>query len=657
MSKLIGIDTGGTFTDFIVYENGKFATLKILSTPSAPEQAILQGLKQFGMFGEQYSLVHGTTVATNVLLEGKGARTAFITNQGIKDLLQIGRQTRTDLYSLCPGPSHDLFDAGLCFETSGRVSADGRTVSYTRPQEIEVLRRALHAKKVEAVAICSLFAFLDDTDEKAMAEQLSADFFVSSSSQILPEQREYERAVVTWLNSYLGPVTRRYLINLQSEINGQQINVMQSDATTLPAMLAAQRSVRLLLSGPAGGVAAAVAIAEQVSKPRLLTLDMGGTSTDVALIDGQASMATETYLAGLPIAIPMLDIHTIGAGGGSIARVDKAQVLHVGPESAGANPGPACFDGSGTLATITDANVVLGRLPERISSSFGLKVNKQAAIDAVRKIAEQLGCGLAEAAQGIISLANAHMAQALRVISIQRGYDPADFSLFPFGGSGTLHMCAVAQELGIHSILIPKNAGVLSAFGMLFAPLGTSASRSICRPIDQLSLHQMKIQVQQLQAQTCKQLAEQNISPDIMVCRLELRYLGQSSKLLVDWRDDFAQVKKSFSQQYQQQFGFQLPHYPIEVVTIRVWAQQTGSSPVLPDIAAGEPAAAISTTKIAGYQQPVKMFVRDDFVRNQRISGPCIILDEVGTVFVAHHWGGFVDRYGHIHLQLDTGHL
>lgn len=657
MSKLIGIDTGGTFTDFIVYENGQFATLKILSTPAAPEVAILQGLEQLGVLEEQYDLVHGTTVATNALLEGKGARTAFITNQGIKDLLLIGRQTRAQLYSLCPQPRHTFFDDELCFEMSGRVAADGSVITKTGQEEIDSLLARLQAHQVDAVAICTLFSFLDDSDETAIAERLSRHFFVSRSSQILPEQREYERAVVTWLNSYLGPVTHRYLSNLEAKLPGKQIHVMQSDATTLPAKMAGQRAVRLLLSGPAGGVAAAVAIAEQVSVARLLTLDMGGTSTDVALIDGQVRMATETYLADLPIAIPMLDIHTIGAGGGSIARLDQAHVLHVGPESAGANPGPACFDGGGLLPTITDANVVLGRLPSLTSSKFGLQVNKQAAINAIQPLAQQMGCCLLEAAEGIITLANAHMAQALRVISIQRGYDPADFALFPFGGSGTLHMCEVAQELGIDKILIPKNAGVLSAYGMLHAPLGTSASRSICRSIDALSLQEFEIQIQQLRQQARLQLQALGIKANAIICQLELRYLGQSSKLTLDWCGNFEQLKKLFSDQYQLQFGFHLPEYPIEIVTIRVWAQQASSAPTFPLLEPSDNASALTTTYLANSNLEIKVFARDQLARDQRINGPCIILDNSGTLFVTHNWCGFVDIYGHIHLQIDTDHL
>ena len=456
MAEYIGIDTGGTFTDFIVYKNGQIVTHKIPSTPEAPEKAIIEGLRHLNINFDHSHLVHGTTVATNALLEGKGARTAFITNHGFKDILHIGRQTREDIYSLCPQPKRQLIQNDLCLEVDCRLDAQGQSVSPLLESDIHSISKKLALLNVDSVAICMLFSFLNSMDEIKLEEALQDRYFVSRSSHIFAEQREFERGIVTWLNSYLGPLTDAYLSRLQASVHSLTLQVMQSDATTLPAAMAAKQAVRLLLSGPAGGVVAANTIAQQTNNRRLLTFDMGGTSTDVALIDHQPSFTQQAKIAEFPLAISMLDIHTIGAGGGSIARVDQGGGLHVGPESAGAVPGPACYDNGGELPTITDANVIVGRLPIIDRWKSGLLLNKSAAEKVMLPIAQGLGCSVEEAAFGILQLANAHMSQALREISIHRGNDPSQFSLFPFGGCGGLHMCDVAKELGVNPSTISR---------------------------------------------------------------------------------------------------------------------------------------------------------------------------------------------------------
>jgi|TARA_B110000238_G_C16127345_1_gene439816 N-methylhydantoinase A len=479
-------------------------------------------------------IVHGTTVATNALLEGKGAKTALITNQGLKDLLLIGRQTRSQLYSLCPQRDRQLVESALCFEIEGRLQADGSELTPVSDQQLAQLKTELRSHGVEAVAICMLFSFLNDTHELVIEQVLQDDLFVSRSSQILPEQREYERAVVTCLNSFLGPITQRYLVDLQSTLSST-IHVMQSDATTLPADSAGKQAVRLLLSGPAGGVIAATAIAKSSGHEKLLTLDMGGTSTDVSLINHQPSYTNEGQVAEFPLAIPMLDIHTIGAGGGSIARIDSAGGLHVGPESAGAQPGPACYGDGGTQATITDANVVLGRLPVAQTWASGLTLDRAAAQQALQPIADKMQCTIEQAALGIIQMVNAHMVQALRVISIHRGHDPSQFCLFPFGGAGGLHMCAVAEELGITTILVPVNAGLLSAQGMLTAPVGQMMSKSVCQLWSTLDNDRVVDIFEQLKIEAIQQLTKVKITSNRASWWLDLRYRGQSSVISLVW--------------------------------------------------------------------------------------------------------------------------
>ena len=653
MTVLLGIDAGGTFTDFIVYKNGGFATYKILSTPEDPQRAIVTGLNQLGLDDECLHIVHGTTVATNALLEGKGARTAFVTNQGFKDLLHIGRQTRNELYSLCPQRTRELITKDLCFEIAGRVAADGSLLEQTTDQDISRLQRTLASHKVDAVAICMLFSFLDASAEEALEEVLRDRYFVSCSSKLLPEQREYERAVVTWLNSYLGPLTHSYLQTLQIKLTKQTVHVMQSDATTAPASVASLEAVRLLLSGPAGGVTAAAEIGKQVGVRRLLTLDMGGTSTDVALIDGEPKCISEGHLGEFPLVIPMLDIHTIGAGGGSIARVDAAGGLHVGPESAGAQPGPACYGQGGQEATITDANVVLGRLPASVEWSCGLRLDPAAALTAVTQLAEQMDCSATDAALGIIALANAHMAQALRVISIHRGFNPAEFCLFPFGGAGGLHMCEVADKLAIRNLLVPAHAGILSAQGMLYAPVGQVASQSVCQLWTQLRDQQIDQLCSHLYQRAVKQLQLAGLEASRSTCLLDLRYQGQSTSISIEWQDP-DEILQQFQQAHHKRFGFKLDAKNIELVTARVWVYQDVQPPIMPELEPGSAAGPIGESEVDGVGSQAPIYQRAQFVADQEIIGPCIVLDQSGTIYVKEHWFGRVDPHGHIHLHNET---
>ena len=655
MLELVGVDTGGTFTDFILYKNGSFVSYKIPSTPDAPEQAILQGLKHLNVQFTQSHIVHGTTVATNALLEGKGAKTAFITNQGLKHLLHIGRQARAQLYSLCPPQARQLINQSECFEINARVDAHGQRLTAVTTKQLQSLKKQLQAQGFEAVAICMLFSFLNSEDEQSLETLLESDFFVSRSSKILPEQREYERAVVTWLNSYLGPKTQSYLINLQRQLDCP-IHVMQSDATTMPANRASQQAVRLLLSGPAGGVMAASVIAKATQCEKLLTFDMGGTSTDVSLLNKQAKFTNDARIADLPLAISLLDIHTIGAGGGSIARVDQAGGLHVGPESAAAMPGPACYGHGGRQATITDANVVLGRLPVSHPWKSGVKLDKHAAQQAVNVIAQSLGCSLIEAAHGILEIANAHMVQALRVISIHRGYDPSQFSLFPFGGAGGLHMCAVAKQLGVTQILVPRNAGILSAQGMIFAPAGQTTSRSVCRSWSDEINHQISALFSQLANDAESQLQQAGIQAERTERWLELRYQGQSSTICIAWDHEQTgeEIANKFTHAHQHRYGFSLPEHDVELVTIRVWVYQDVQTPEFERLSNTQPASAIDYCQIDGEINQVPIFQRQQLACHQQLVGPSVILDDSGTLYVEPGWQGEVNEYGHIRLQMVT---
>ncbi|MBD3669870.1 MAG: hydantoinase/oxoprolinase family protein, partial [Gammaproteobacteria bacterium] len=441
--KILGVDTGGTFTDFVLLADNKLTIHKVLSTPSAPEQAILQGIQELGLASDPaLRVVHGSTVATNAALEGKGVRTVYISNRGFGDILTLGRQARRELYALQPASYPPPVPSELCLETGGRLGADGQILDELTEEDLDSLQQRLRDLKPEAVAINLLFSFLDDSLERRIESVIPDGIFVSRSSAILPEYREYERGITTWLNAWVGPLVQRYLRRLGDSLPGIPVSVMQSSGGTIDAEQAGAEAVNMLLSGPAGGLAAARYVASRVGEPRVLTFDMGGTSTDVAMIDGELRLTSEGHIGPWPVAVPMVDMHTIGAGGGSIAYLDAGGLLQVGPESAGADPGPACYGRGGARPTVTDANLVLGRLLPDAFLGGRMELDTQASREAMAPLAEALGLELEAVAAGIIDIANEHMARALRVISVQRGVDPRALALLSLGGAGGPPVCA-----------------------------------------------------------------------------------------------------------------------------------------------------------------------------------------------------------------------
>jgi N-methylhydantoinase A len=496
----IGIDIGGTFTDFVIYnsESQEIETFKVLSTPSDPAQAVISGLRDYfhsrssDLSSEILDVVHGSTVATNALLERKGARTALITTQGFQDILQIGRQNRPSLYDLSIEPPPALIPARLSFGVEERVDHKGEVLIPLNTQQVDQIISEINSQGVTSVAICLLFSFLYPDHEKVISQKLRASgFFASASSEILPEYREYERMSTTAVNAYVSPVLDRYLAHLDQALVQKNDNasghlrVMQSNGGNISVQEARRNGVRCILSGPAGGIVGAQYLAEKASTlshemqgAKFITFDMGGTSTDVSLIDEKPQITTESIVGGCPIRIPVLDIHTIGAGGGSIASVDLGGVLRVGPESAGANPGPACY-GLGDYPTVTDANLVLGRIIPEHFLDGQLVLDPSRSWKALDRIGEQLGLSPVEAALGIVEIVNAHMERALRVISVERGYDPRDFVLISFGGAGGLHAASLSKSLGIHRVLIPPIASTLSAFGMLAADVVKDYTKTV----------------------------------------------------------------------------------------------------------------------------------------------------------------------------------
>lgn len=654
--RFLGVDTGGTFTDFVLIEPAGLRIHKVLSTPQAPEQAILQGVAEMGLLpavkAGHLVIVHGSTVATNAALEGKGVRTAYVTNTGFADTLTLARQNRAQLYALEPYEPNAPVPADLCLEVDCRRDAAGQLVKPLSDSDIEALTEQLERLQPDAVAINLLFSFLDDSEERRLEHALANRYFVSRSSDVLPEYKEYERGMATWLNAYLGPKVESYIRNLERELTPAPLAVMQSSGGTIDASEASRKAVNLLLSGPAGGLAAARYIGQQVGQSRLLTFDMGGTSTDVALIDGDIKLTSEGRLGPYPVAVPMVDMHTIGAGGGSIARVDSGGLLHVGPESSGAYPGPACYGQGGAIATVTDANAVLGRLRPEHFLGGKMPLDVEAAERALAQLGQSLGCDSVSAAQGVIALANEHMARALRVISVQRGYTPSEFTLCCFGGAGGLHLCALAESLGMDRALIPANGGVLSAYGMLVAPPQRQLSRTLQAPLEIIEQQVIVGVLDELASKGLAQLRHEGADHLQTSRSVDLRYQGQSFYLNLPYADDAsaASLTQAFHDAHERAYGHAMA-LPVELVNVRV--SVTAAAPTLPQAihtaaTTGTPEA--QHVELTGFGSTC-VWQRQDLYEGFTVEGPAIICEATATTLVAPGWQAFHDGYGHLHLQ------
>ena len=649
---LAGVDTGGTFTDLVVLDAGRLRVHKVLSTPHAPEAAILQGLHELGIDAARMRLVHGSTVATNTVLEGKGAPTLYITNRGLGDVLRIGRQHREALYDLQPPPAAPIVPPERCLETGGRRAADGTLVEPLTDEDLRALRSAVAASGCEAAAVNLLFSWRNDTEERRIEAAIADLVQVSRSSEVLPEMREYERGMATFLNAMVGPRMQGYLDRLTEALAPAPVAVMQSAGGTVSAREAARRGVHLLLSGPAGGLYGVRFLGRLTGLERLMTFDMGGTSTDVALIEGgEPALTTEGRIGRWPVAVPMVDMHTIGAGGGSIGWIDAGGLLQVGPQSAGADPGPACYGRGGREATVTDANLLLGRLQADAFLGGAMRLDRTAAEAALARLGDALGMDPLATAEGMVRLANEHMAQALRVISVQRGHDPADFVLTSFGGAGGLHVCALAEALGMHRALVPIHGGVLSALGMITAPPARELSHAFGRILEPDMGESITHGLARLEAAGRRMLREEGVADrDIRAeARLELRYRGQSFTLTVPWHGDARRARRDYDAAHRHRYGHAL-EMPVEVVNLRL--RVTGPEPEirLPERPSGPPAPPAGEVTVHGLNRPVPRHVRERLVAGQRIAGPALVTETVSTTWIAPGWTAEVDAWGNLHL-------
>jgi N-methylhydantoinase A len=663
MSKrlVIGIDTGGTFTDCVYRTGGRIEVLKTRSTPDDPGRAILQAIAQIAQQtgAEEVEIRHGTTVATNALLERTGARVAFVTTVGFEDTLAIGRQARPNLYDWNVHRPQPLTTPDLCFGVPERIGPDGSILLGLNRSALEEVRQRIAESGAESIAVSLLFSFANPEHERAIASALKAlRLPLSLSHQVLPEFREYERAATVTLNAYLMPRLASYIGGLQRSLTnrGAQLSIMQSSGGILSAPAAAREPVRTILSGPAGGVTGALSVARRAGIERLLSFDMGGTSTDVALLDAGREPPTtiEGQVSGLPVRVPMLDIHTAGAGGGSLAWMDAAGALQVGPQSAGSDPGPACY-GRGEKATVTDANLSLGRLHPDHFLGGAMRLDQYRARTAIETLRPGTGFASTESlAEGIVRVANARMEAALRQVSVERGYNPRSFTLLAFGGAGALHACALASALGIRQILVPAVPGALSALGILDADLRREFSRTV---MVLPGSSQIASVFAELEGEARDTFRRERVVP-LLSRAADLRYQGQGFELRVDWGPD---VVKRFHALHEQAYGYADQDRTVEIVTVRILAvartrkpRQIAATPRRGD--GGQARISVHRIFEGGRWRPGILYDRARLRPGDQIMGPAVIIELSATTYLPGGWMAEVDRFSNLRLsQLKGG--
>jgi len=657
----VAIDTGGTFTDCVCLAAGQIRVLKIFSTPADPSSGVLEALKQIGV-GENLDVRHGTTVGTNTMLERKGARVAFVTTAGFEDTIAIGRQTRSRLYDWFAPVPERLVPRELRFGIPERVSSEGEILRAPTDAELKALADNIRTSRADAVAISLLFSFANPQNERRVEAALRPlGLPISTSHRILPEFREYERASTTVVNAYLAPRMQNYLLNLEDRVianhEGSRVDVMQSSGGIIPARLAAQEPVRTVLSGPAGGVIGACEAARWAGFDRIIGFDMGGTSTDVFLSDaatGGTQRTRETVVAGVPVSLPMLEIHTVGAGGGSIARFDSGGMLRVGPESAGADPGPICF-GRGTQPTVTDANLLLGRLDPDTFLNGGVNLNQARTAQLMQAQKGSLST-VENFAAGILRVVETQMEKAIRVISVERGHDPRQFTLVAFGGGGPLHACALARVLRIPRVLIPAIPGALSAVGILLADAIRDDSRTVMLTGDAVdSLDDIFAEIESRAGENFHREASFTVTPHYT---LDLRYRGQAYELNVPYsKEDPVASLAAFHQLHQQRYGFCDEQKPVEIVNLRVRlvGRHEPFSPPYREPMLGDGAIALYAERaifFAGCFMSSRLYRRERLNPGDVLQGPAMITEYTSATILPPACSAQIDGYGNLVISL-----
>jgi len=654
---IIGADTGGTFTDFVYKDGERWGVYKVLSTPWNPAEAVLKGLRHIAR-GRKKQVVHGSTVATNAILERKGAKTALITNRGFEDVLEIGRQNRSRLYDLAYRKEPHLIPQGLRFGVKGRILNTGEELEPLDEKDVrEAIRKVLDAG-AESVAVCLLFSYANPSHERRIGELIGPEHVSASLSyDILSEFREFERFSTTAINAYVSPKMRKYIGYLIGQLDpGDILSIMQSNGGSISAETAMRESVRTILSGPAGGAVGAYEIGKAAGYEKLITFDMGGTSTDVSLIDKGLSLTVESSISGYPLKVPMLDIHTVGAGGGSIAYLDEGGSLRVGPQSAGADPGPICY-GRGERITVTDANLYLGRLLPDFFLGGSMRLQAKRLEKYFLEMASEVGVDTVELAEGILDVANTAMEKAIRVISVERGYDPREFVLFSFGGAGGMHAAFLARLLNIPKVLVPENPGILSAIGMLMADVIKDYSCTIMKNQFTTTGEELSNLFESLEDRGSQDLASEGISMEKMVMEryLDMRYEGQSYEIIVPFEGDYIE---GFHSLHEKTYGYRNEDKIVEVVNIRLRARGIPEKPRFIKHQTGpeapEPKAIVGEQDVAfegkGYKTLV--YSREKLVSGNMVKGPAIIAEYSSTIVIPPFASVRVDEFKNLVIEV-----
>jgi N-methylhydantoinase A len=650
MQTRIGVDTGGTFTDFVVVRGGRIEVFKKFSTPASPETSILEGLK--GLDPDE--VIHGSTVATNALLERKGARVALLTTEGFEDVLVIGRQTRRELYNIFVRRPDPLVPEKLRLGVKERTLYDGSIERKLDEEHLRELASLLAREGIESAAVCLLFSFANPRHEQAVERALAPlKIPISLSSRVLAEYREYERTSTTVINAYLAPVMGNYLDRLNSRLRGSRLRVMQSNGGAVSAATAAATPVHTIVSGPAGGVVGAFHLASACGYPRIVTFDMGGTSTDVALCDGAVGVTHEAEIDGMPVGIPIIDIHTVGAGGGSIAELDAGGALKVGPQSAGAVPGPICYAKGGQRLTVTDANVILGRLPARffLGGTVPLVTDAVAPQVAGMKWARQWS-SIQALAQGVVDVVNSNMEQAVRLISVERGHDPRDFALVCFGGAGGLHAAEMARSLGISRVVVPRFPGALSALGLLLADVRKDYSKSMLMPAEGAEVT-IRRELDSLNRLGKSEMKKEGFEAKAtgFTESVDLRYRGQSYELTVPLTRDFI---ARFHKLHEKRYGYADASRPVELVSVR--SSFVGRTPKVRMVRQSRVSTKarpleIATAWFEGKRCKTAIYDREGLAFGHVVRGPAIIGEYSATTLVPPGCRCEVDAFGNLVLR------
>jgi len=649
----LGVDVGGTFTDLVALSEGTLITAKVPSTPQDQSEGVMGAIQTSEVEPDAVlALAHGMTVATNALLERRGARTALVTTEGFRDILEIARQNRPALYDLTHDRPPPLVPRELRFMVSERMGQEGE-ISPLDEDSLKAAISSVEDAEVEAVAVCLLFAFMHPEHERRVGETLREampDLHVSLSSEVLPEFREYERFSTTAADAYLAPRLAAYFSNLAEKAEEAGVPgplIMQSSGGVVPLEDAISDAAGCVLSGPAGGVVGAAYMGEKSGYHDLLTFDMGGTSTDVApIIEGEAQTTTETVVAGVPIKLPMVDVHTVSAGGGSVAWSDPGGALRVGPHSAGAEPGPASYGKGGGEPTVTDANLFLGYLADGTELGGEVVLQRELSGKALSDLGGKLGLDAEEAALGILRVADAEMVRALRVISVERGLDPRDFALLAFGGAGGMHSCSLAEELGINTVLVPRAGGVLSALGLAISDLRRDYVNPYLTDLEEVDEETFENRFVEMKNTAAKDLDEPKYTR-----RADLRYAGQSFEITVD-AGSLQKLESRFHASHEQRYGYRMDDEAVELVNLRLIATVPVEKPELHEPAAeSEPESGSRKANFDGEWLEVAVLDRETMGEGSEVSGPAIVEFKESTCVVRPGWRGAVDGVGTLVLE------